>query len=101
MVKLNGALTSVLQATYIGGSGTDLANAITNDSSGNLYVAGQTSSANFPGTTGGAQSKESGANDGFVVKLNGGLTSIVQATYIGKKGSSVISAIAVDKTGNV
>jgi uncharacterized protein (TIGR03437 family) len=39
-------------ATYVGGSGTDLPQVIKMDSSGNVYVAGATSSADFPSTAG-------------------------------------------------
>ena len=45
---------AVVWATYLGGSGYDAANAIAVDAAGNVYVAGQTSSSNFPVTAGAA-----------------------------------------------
>ncbi|MCX5835586.1 MAG: SBBP repeat-containing protein, partial [Deltaproteobacteria bacterium] len=76
------AIDPLLQSTYLGGSKADLAYAITLDSAGNVYVAGETSwdsSYNlFPGTTGGARpSYGGGTYDVFVAKLNSSLTSLL------------------------
>ena len=90
----------LLQATYLGGSGSDSATAIAIDADGNVYVAGTTSSTNFPGTTGGAQATY-GSNDAFVAKLNQGLTGILQSTYLGGSGADSANAIALDSSGNV
>src|SRR5262249_28204837 len=60
---------------------------------GEVYVAGSTSSADFPGTAGGAQSvignvvvggaTVGGATDVFVARLRADLTALDQATYLG------------------
>jgi hypothetical protein len=46
--KLNPSGTALLWATYLGGSSDDSAKGIAMDSAGNVYVAGQTGSADFP-----------------------------------------------------
>ena len=78
-------------STYLGGSGWDVANAITVDTAGNAYVAGGTSSTNFPVTPGAFQTtNHAAANDqfnAFVTKLNPTGTALVYSTYLGGSGS--------------
>ncbi len=67
----------LLQATYLGGSGTDEALALAiHPTSGDVYVAGFTTSTNFPGTTGGAQAANGGGLDAFVARLTVGLVAV-------------------------
>jgi hypothetical protein len=53
--------------TYYGGSGDDRGNGITVDASGNFYVAGQTTSTNFP-TVSPEQASNAGGADAFVLE---------------------------------
>ncbi len=89
VAKLTNNLKTLTRATSLGGSvGFAQANAIGLDGSGNVFVAGYTSSTDLPGTSGGAQpSKNSSYYTGFVAKLNNGLTTLTQATYLGGTGS--------------
>jgi hypothetical protein len=101
VTKFNSSLTSILQSTYLGGSSIQEAYSIAIDSVGNVYVAGYTSSTDFPGTAGGAQPSLGGGYDGFVTKFNSSLTSILQSTYLGGSGEDYASSIAVDSSANV
>src|SRR5215475_4210711 len=109
VARLNASLTALEQATYLGGSGDDEAIRLAiAPTTGDVYVVGLTSSANFPGTSGGAQSALAGANlvnplDGFVARLNANLTSLEQATYLGGSGNrDTVNAIAIaPATGTV
>ena len=84
VARFNASLTSLLQATYLGGSAYDAASAVAiHPISGEVYVYGQTASVNFPMTAGGTQSANAGAQDAFVMRLNAALTSPLQATYYG------------------
>jgi hypothetical protein len=94
--KLNNTLTSIMAATYLGGTGNEDGNAIVLDSGGNVYVAGKTSSTNFP-----ASGSLSGGMDGFVSKLSNNLASLLGSTYLGGSGSDQANAIALDTSGNV
>jgi len=80
----------ILQSTYLGGSGGDEANAVViHPTTGEIYVAGYTTSTNFPGTAGGASPKISrflGTGDAFVARLNKELTQILQFTYLEEDG---------------
>jgi len=87
-------------STYIGGSSTDTAWAIAMDSAGNVYVAGRTTSIDFP-TASPLQAARGGNTDVFVMKLNASGTPLY-ATYLGGSAEDSVStsAIAVDRDGN-
>ena len=55
VAKLNPTGTSLVYATYLGGSGDDFATSIAIDAAGNAYVTGNTQSTNFPTTNGAPQ----------------------------------------------
>jgi hypothetical protein len=60
----------------LGGLDGDLASAIAiHPKTGDIYVAGQTSSNNFPKTAGGAQASYGGSGDGFVAQLTADLAA--------------------------
>jgi len=104
VARLNKELTQILQATYLGGSGSDGANALAiHPKTGEVYVAGGTTSTDFPETFGGAQTVYGGGwYDAFVARLNSSLTQILQSTYLGGSGGDRALALAIHpKTGDV
>lgn len=57
-------------STYLGGTGSDSANHVAMDSSGDVYVAGYTDSGDFPGVSSTSlQPAYSGGGDAFLLKL--------------------------------
>ena len=48
VTKLNSSGSDLLFSTYLGGSANEIGNGIAVDGSGNIYVTGNTNSANFP-----------------------------------------------------
>jgi len=76
-----------LQAsTFLGGPGTESAYWIgtTVDDAGNLIIAGNTRSATFPVTSGAWDTTINGSEyDGFVLKMNLVLDTLIASTYIG------------------
>ncbi|MFZ8787971.1 InlB B-repeat-containing protein, partial [Thermocrinis sp.] len=103
VARLNPELTRILQATYLGGSGGDIASALTiHPITGEVYIAGLTTSTNFPNTAGGAQTTYGGGGDAFVARLSRDLTKILQSTYLGEVGSDIAFALAIHPiTGEV
>jgi hypothetical protein len=100
VARLNGALTGLTQATYLGGGVLDEATGLAiHPMTGDVYVTGFTDSTNFPGTTGGAQPTFGGATDAFAARLNGALTVLIQATYLGGSGSDLATTLAIHPTG--
>jgi hypothetical protein len=116
VVKLNATGTALLYGTYLGGSGSDEVRGIAIDGSGKAYVAGFTTSSNFPASAGAYQAALRGVGDGFVAKLDPAAVaaaSRVYATYLGGNDVGVddhgfpvgpeserATSIAVDSSGN-
>src|SRR4030095_12021688 len=69
IVKLNPAGSALVYATYFGGNGTDVGNAIAVDAQGSAYITGITGSGSFPTTPGAFQASKDGAIDAFAAKL--------------------------------
>jgi hypothetical protein len=86
-------------STFIGGSDDDIASDIAVDASGNIYISGNTASANFP-TVNPVQPAPIGNLDLFIMKLNASGTAIVYATCLGGTSTEFSSGIAVDVNGN-
>ena len=99
VARLDAAGSALTYATYLGGNGEDRGAAIALDSSGNAYVAGLTSSTNFP-TLNPVQATGKGFNDAFVTKLNSSGSALVYSTYLGGTQGESARGIAVDSTGS-
>ena len=99
VARLNPALTALTQATYLGGSDNDSADALAiHPVSGEVYVTGRAASTDFPGTAGGAQAASGGGDDAFVARLNAALTTLGRATYLGGSGADEAYALAIHPT---
>jgi hypothetical protein len=83
-------------STYLGGGGADAGHAIAVDAAGNAYVAGETASANFPGT-----GTLKGLLDAFVTKFDPSGATRVYSAYLGGGGSDAAFGVAVDAGGNI
>ena len=102
ILKFDPALSSVLYSSYFGGSGTDACfvtsiNPKTND----VYVGGATTSPNLPGDKTGSWQPtfRDGVVDGFVLRLDPSLTSIIKTSYAGTNGIDLVYGLKFDKFG--
>jgi hypothetical protein len=104
LTKLDAAGSGLVYSTYLGGSNGDLAESIALDGSGAAYVAGYTSSANFP-VLNAVQSTHAGGTDAFVTKVDPSGASLAYSTFWGAGqpggiGADYGESIAVDASGN-
>lgn len=105
VTKLNGSTGAVIYSTYLGVSGAE-PHDIAVDASGNAYVVGETSLADFPTTPGAWDTDLQSNRKAFVTKLNATGSALVYSTFLG--GTSLYDpysanrgyAIAVDSSGN-
>ncbi len=96
VLKLRPDGKSLAYATYLGGRELDLGRGIAVDPDGNAYVAGWTTSTDFPVTPGAAQPVNGGGHDAFIAKLDPTGTQFVFATYLGGAGFESGAALALD-----
>ncbi|HKQ73840.1 MAG TPA: SBBP repeat-containing protein [Blastocatellia bacterium] len=100
VTKINPAGAQLVYSTYLGGGDTDTGRGIAVDATGSCYIAGDTTSTDFPVKTP-LQSANRGGSDAFVVKLSASGASSVFATYLGGSRLETGYGIAIDAEGNV
>ncbi len=99
--RWNSALTSLVRATYSGGSGPEGANAIAiHPATGDVYMSGITVSSDYPGTAGGAQAVFGGGGGDIIIsRFNAALTARLNpSTYLGGNGDEEAISIRVHPT---
>jgi len=75
--------------------------AIAVDSAFNMYVAGATTSSDFPAAGTPFQASRAAAPDVFVAKVNSQGSSLVFSTYLGGNGTDFTAGLAIDGASNV
>ena len=95
--------------SYLGGNQSDAARSVSIDSSGNVWLAGETRSANFPTTPDaiaiGIPCAAGACTQGFVSRFNSLGTSLSYSTYLGgtpsAQGTSTFGrGLAIDASGS-
>jgi hypothetical protein len=99
VTKLSAEGSQMLYSTYLGGSSNEVGFGIALGSSGNAYVAGATSSRDFPTTTGAWDATRGGTQDAFATRLSPE-GSLVYSTYLGGSLEDEVLGIAVDAAGS-
>jgi uncharacterized repeat protein (TIGR01451 family) len=102
------AANQLIYVTYLGGDGIDSPVGISVDGAGNPYVAGTTTSDNFPTSTLAYQHAPEAGSTGtkhvFVTELNnvnGVASSIIYSSYLSGSGDDIASGVAIDGSGYI
>jgi hypothetical protein len=109
--KISSDLTTLLWRTVIGGSGKERGYGVRLDANDNIYIAGRTSSADFPVTPGAFDTTYNGGTaspgghhgpgDAFALKLSADGATLLYATYLGGSGEdSARGGLAIDNQGH-
>ncbi len=83
IMKLNSSLTQIGWTALLGGYASDASHTIKLDHAGNIFVAGGTSSPDFPTTAGSYQPAHMGSADGWIANIAGDGSAILAATFTG------------------
>lgn len=102
VVKFNENLSSVFWGTYLGGTSPDGIFTLAIDRTGNVYVAGGTTSTDFPlsanayqGTNGGGQS------DGFISVIRSNGQELISSTLYGSELYDQIYLLSLDRQNRI
>lgn len=96
LAKLNAAGSAFLFSTYFGGSSNDSIEAIALDAAGDIYMAGETGSIDFPTLKPAQPANGGGFVDAFVAKMNAAGSSLLYSTYLGGASSTYVGAVGWD-----
>jgi hypothetical protein len=100
VAKLTAAGNQLIFCTYLGGSLDNRALAVTVDRWNNIYVAGTTSSPDFPAWKP-LQAELQGPQDAFIAELNPAGNALVFSTFWGGSGVEQAYGIATDRQGEI
>lgn len=102
VTKLNPAGSALVYSTLLGGSGLEQPWGIAVDPQGNVYVAGETQSADFPVTPGAFRTQYGGGyDDAFVAKINPGGTALLFGSYLSSGAAQYGLGMALDSQGRI
>jgi hypothetical protein len=111
VTKFDPTGTAVIYSTYVGGSAAEGGAGIAVDATGSAYVAGSTTSADFPTSANAYDStyngppppsfQDPGAGDAFLLRLNPAGNALLYSSYIGGSDWDSVSGMALDPSGNV
>jgi hypothetical protein len=101
VVKLTSSGDSFIYSTYLGGSLNEALYDIRVDNDGNAYVVGDSSSNDYPTTTGAFDRTQNGNNDVIISKLNPAGSELVYSTYVGGSGNDSACFMTLDSEGKV
>lgn len=100
ITKIDSDGTEILYSTYYGSDQREFCYAATLDSQENLFIAGLTSSHEFPVTENAFQDTVIAITEGYIVKFDKNM-NLLLSTYIGGHGNHYITSISTDSEDNL
>lgn len=100
VLELNSSGDCLVFSTLLGGNKAEYGVGLGIDGVGNIYVAGTTTSANFPTTSNAYQKSLAGIRNAFIAKLSPGGSQLVYSTYFGGSRVDYSNNVLVDSSGN-
>ncbi|RLD23763.1 MAG: hypothetical protein DRI71_04540, partial [Bacteroidetes bacterium] len=94
-------LDSLIWSTYLGGSGSDVALSVKLDNQDNIFVAGGTTSNDFPTTADVLSPSSIGDVDGWVAHIHANGDSLINSSYIGTSGYDQVFFLDLDANEDV
>jgi hypothetical protein len=101
VVKIDPVGTTLIYATFLGGSNMDQGGAIAVDALGSAYVAGATASTDFPISSTAIQTALQGSYNAFVARMAPDGRSLAFSSYLGGSKMDAATAISLDPWGRV
>lgn len=98
--KMSQDLSTMLWGTFLGGSGVDASHTLKLTDT-TIFIAGGTTSTNFPGTAGGHQPVHGGGVDGWIARLSIDGTQLEASTFVGKTSFDQVYFIDLNSAGDV
>ncbi len=103
LVKLSNDGKNLLFGTYVGGNGLEgvETHELALDPQGNPVIGNNTTSSDFPTTTGVVQRTNLGLSDAFVARIASNGSQILTSTLLGGTSSDAAEGISIDPAGNI
>lgn len=100
VTEVNPAGNGLVYSTFLGGSANDIGEDIVVDSAGDAFVAGGTTSSDFPTLNAVQSTNHGGLFDAFAVEIKPNGAGLVYGTYLGGSAEDVAYGIGIDAAGN-
>ena len=91
----------LIYCSMVAGSDVDYGDAMSVDPSGNVLIAGGTTSGNFPVTQGAVATTKKGGQDAYFARLGPNGDTLDYSTYLGGAGTDEAYSVVADNSGNV
>lgn len=101
VARLSADGSRLLAATYLGGSGNDVNEGVAIDPWGRIVLSGQTNADDLPVTPGAYQKRRAGGIEAIVAILDGNLSRLDYASYLGGRQNDSGRAVAVGPDGSI